>query len=62
MRTLKEDLGWKLWTVLSAPTARTCIVVCFKLPENGTAETADARATAAYTERTKLAESCMVES
>ena len=57
--TSKEDSGWKLSTVLSAATARTCIVVCFKLPANGSAEAADARMTAAYTERKKLVENCM---
>ena len=62
MRTSKADSGWKLSTVLSAPIARTCIVVCFKLPANGRAEAADARATATNTERTKLAGNCMVQS
>ena len=60
MRTSKDDSGWKLSIVLSAPIARTCIVVCFKLPANGRAEAADASIIATYTERTKLAESCMV--
>ena len=57
--TSKEDSGWKLSMVLSAATARTCIVVCFRLPAKGRAEAADASMTAAYTERTKLAENCM---
>ena len=45
--------------VLSAATARTCIDVCFALPDDGHAEAVDARITAAKTDRRKLAENFM---
>ena len=61
-RTSKEDSGWKLSTVLSALTVRTCVVVCFKLPTNGAAAAVVAHTTARKTDRKKLVENFIADS